>query len=348
MRYYRIDITRQDGSSFQFKSLGSLPLTSLLPSGPQSPAQGITNPAALNIELDIAAYNYSDPDVNSWVRIWGLGLQDLGSASDLNGLNIAIYGGMAKGLPLANPQQAGLLVKGQVYQAFGNWIGTEQTVDMMLQPGGPSSGSSSSPQNFPFTMPVGTPMATAIKNTLGIALPNLSVVTNINANLVLNYDQTGHYQSLAQFADFIRALSQGIIGGDYPGVTIAVNGGTVNVFDNTPGTQPVRKIAFQDMIGQPTWVGPQTISVKLVMRSDIHVGDQINLPPSLVTTAAAALTRFQDRTTFTGNFQVQQVHHYGCFRQPSADAWNTTIQAFPVMTSGSTPQASTNGLLGRA
>lgn len=345
MRYYSLVITRADGSLYTFKSIGGaaaagVTLTSLLPSGPQSPITGLTNPAALNVELDIGIANVTDPDNSqgAYLRIWGLGLQDIGHASDLNNLNISLSAGMAKGLPLANPQQASVIMQGQIQQAFGNWIGTSQTLDMVFYGGGAGVGTQDAPANYPFSVPAGTPLARAIANTLSIALPNLPPTISISPNLILNYDVTGHYPSLATFASFVKALSQGIIGGtDYPGVTISItNGQAINVFDGLGPTpiSAVKAIAAADCIGQPTWIGNQTVSVKTVLRADIHVGDTISLPPTIFTQSQAAIQQFnsspQTGLTFSGNFWVAQVHHYGNSRQPSADAWNTTYQVVPV------------------
>lgn len=345
MRYYSLAITRNDGSLYTFKSIGAaaapgVTLTSLLPSGPQSPITGLTNPAALTIEMDIGIANVTDPDNSqgAYMRIWGLGLQDLGHASDLNGLNISLSAGMARGLPLANPQQAGVIMQGQIFQAYGNWVGTSQTLDMVFYGGGAGVGSPDTPGNYPFVMPAGTTLAKAIANTLSIALPNLPPSISISPNLTLNYDVTGHYPSLATFASFVQALSQGIIGGTtYPGVTISItNGQAINVFDGLGPTpiSAVKAIAVSDLIGQPTWIGAQAVSVKTVLRADIHVGDQISLPQTIFTQSQAAIQQFssnpQSSLTFSGIFWVSQVHHYGNSRQPDAASWTTVYQVVPV------------------
>ena len=337
MRYYNIILTKADGTPYYFKSLGGLGLTSLYPDGAQNALWGFTNPAALNIELDLAIFNAADPDVNaSYLRVWGLGLQDLGAAADLNGLNIAIYAGMARGLPLANPTQAGLLMQGTVFQALGNWIGTDQTVDMFFVPLGTSSGSSTAPANYAFNWPANSSLATAITSTLSAALGDkITPVVNIASSLVSNYAQVGYYQTLTQFASAMQEISQGILGGTYEGVTIATNGQRLSVFDSLMQAITPKAISVNDLIGQPTWLQPGVVSVKTVMRADIHVGDIISIPPTLFTKSPNAALQFSgnpssQNLTFSGNFMVLQVHHYGNFRQASADAWNTTFQVTPL------------------
>jgi hypothetical protein len=346
VRYYSVSITKTNGQPYLFKSLGGLALTSLLPTGPQNPISGQANPAALNIEFDISAVALNDPDNNAWARVWGLGLQDIGNASDLNGLDISISAGMSKGLPLANPAQAGLIMQGQILQAYGNWIGTAQTVDMTFV-AGTNQGSPSQPANFPFSWPAGTPLATAIQQTLNIAMPGVAQQINISPKLVLNYAVTGWYQSAQQFADFINEISSTIIGGNYAGVTISTNGQTVRAFDGAGTTASGAKaIAFTDLIGQPTWIDGGVVSAKTVLRADIHQGDTVTLPQTLFNVGSVPAAQFlsgsgqqliSDKLTFSGNFLVSQVHHYGNFRQADADSWATVFQLGAI--SSNTPTA---------
>jgi len=341
VRYYDIVITKKDGTPYQFKSLGNLSLCSLLPGGSQLPTTGVTNPAALQVEIDQGVANLANPDNQSaGITVWGLGLQDLGSAANLNDLNIAVYAGMAKGLPLANPAQAGLIVQGSIFQAFGNWIGTEQTLNLIITSNGSITGVPK-PTNFPFSMPAGMPLGTAIQNTLKIAMPTVPVVLNVSPSLVVNHPRSGHYGSLDQFARAMKDISLGIVGGTvYQGVVIAPNGASLSVTDNVGANSQKNPtiIAWQDLIGQPTWVAPGTISFKTVLRADIKMSGYVSLPKTLFTQSSAnnqyAGTP-QTSLTFSGTFLITNVHHYGHSRQPDASAWNTTFQAVPATPSTS-------------
>jgi hypothetical protein len=332
VRYYNIELTQANGKPYLFKSLGGLGLTSLLPTGPQNPQTGQTNPAALQIEFDLPMANLTNPNNNCWLRVWGLGLQDLANSSNLNDLNISIFAGMAKGLPLANPAQAGLIVTGKIFQTFGNWIGTAQTLDLLIIAGGNGGnlGSQDSPGNYPFQWLPGTPLSTAIAQTLRVGLPGLAQSINISSQLSTNHVQSGHYTSVTAFVEAVSEMASGILGASYAGITSAINGTTITVYDGTVAQTKVTQIAFQDLLGQPTFIDPGTISVKTVLRSDINIGDMVTLPPSLTTTTAGALLRFQDKTSFSGKYQVQQIQHFGNFRQPDAESWNTTFQMSPV------------------
>jgi hypothetical protein len=172
MRYYRIDLqNKATGEPVLAKSLGGQPLSSLLPNGQP-------NMAALNVEWDIPQYNHHSPAGNAFVRIWGLELAAVGSATDLVGpdnaprTEIAVYAGMSAGLPLAIPSQARLLIKGEVLQAWGNWIGTDQTVDLRI---GPTTGTSAKPLNLVLNWQANTPLADALRTTLRTALPTAKI-----------------------------------------------------------------------------------------------------------------------------------------------------------------------------
>lgn len=331
MRYYRIDIAGPGGTGTILpSSLNGYPITSLLPSG-------YANPAALNVELDIPVAAFHTPDGNAFIRIWGLGLQDIGSAFDLNptptsgGAIVSVYGGMSAGFPLANPSQARLLVKGQVIQAFGNWIGTAQTVDLILS--APGVGSGVTPVNYSLNWKAGTTMASALSATFSAALPDAKQDIRISGRLTLSYDQPAFYGSLTQLSDLLNGLSKSIITDqNYLGVVVTYDGSTVTAFDGTvTGQAPATQIAFQDLIGQPTWINSQVIQVKCVMRGDVSINDRVVLPPSLVTSTASA---FQGLTgnnpannlTFSGPYLVTNVHHYGNFRQPDAASWATVLE----------------------
>lgn len=294
---------------------------------------GDTNPAALNVEFDIPIASQTTPNPNAFIRVWGLGLKDISAALDLTpkdqpAVNVSFSAGMSKGLPLANPKQQGLIMKGTIIQAWGNWIGTDMTLDMNFQPTTEGIGSPTDPSNFPFTWPKGTPLKSAIQDTLRTAFPGKKQLIDISTLLVLNRDEYGTYQGLQQFAAAINNITKPIIGGSYQGVQMASDGDSVTVWDGTktPDANAVKKIEFQDLLGQPTWISVNEITVKLVLRGDLNISDVIKLPEGLATQGQQSWARFQDKSAFTGNYQILSIQHYGNFRQPDASSWNTTVK----------------------
>lgn len=311
MRYYRIDIT--DPASGKVQTYTSF-------------FNGATDPGALNVELDIPVVPYAIPMGLAWVRVWGISLQSISQAQNLVGKGIKVYGGMQKGLPLANPQQSGLLVEGTIQQCYGNWQGVNMTLDVIIQP---AAGNIEAPVNLTINWPAGQPMATALDATLATAYPTFTRSIDINAALVLPNTETGYYDSLLQFAQWVKNLSASIIGGTYRGVDILVKENAITVFDSTTQSDP-KMIAFTDLIGQPTWIGAISQQFKAVMRADLKAGDFIKLPPNQAVTTPQSYSQYRQGSAFSGVWQIGQVRHVGNFRQPSADAWVTVVDCFQL------------------
>lgn len=314
MRYYNIVISNPTSGAV-VKSYTSF-------------ANGKTIPGALDIEIDIPVVPFAVPAGAGFIHIKGVSLQDIGQASDLNGSAISVYGGMQAGLPLANPAQAGLLAQGFVFQAFGNRIGTDQSLDLVIQAG---IGTTVTPKNIILNWKKGTTLATAMASTLSTAFPSYQQNINLNSNLVLPADETGYFQTLAQFAAYVKSVSANIVGGTYQGVDIIITETTVSAYDGSTPANPTQ-INFTDMIGQPTWIDPLTVQVKLVMRADLVLGDSIQFPQTQVTQTAAgaapAGSSLNQKSAFQGVFQIGQMRHVGSFRQPDAASWVTVIDAF--------------------
>ena len=317
MRFYDITLSKSDGTVVKQWT---------------SKVNGQADPGALLIEMDVILAAEHTVLPNSYIRIWGISLQNIGQASNLNGLAITVSGGMQAGLPLANPKQAGVLFKGTVNQAFGNWQGTSQTLDLLAIAAPPTLAAITQqqvPLNLSFHWPQGTALKDAIAATLRAALPDFKQNISIDTAIVYSEDAAGYYWTLPQFGTFLNKLSKSIKKStDYPGISIVVQGDTIKVTDGTITVFAPKSIKFTDLVGQPTWIGPQEISVKCVMRGDINVGDKVTLPKGQVTTTAASLSQFRQGSVFQGTFFVAGVRHVGNSRQPDANAWVTIFDLY--------------------
>lgn len=277
------------------------------------------------------------------IRVWGISLQEIAQANNLKNKNIKVYGGMQKGLPLANPQQSGLLAQGYIQQAFGNWIGTDMTLDIVVLPGSGSSsnpggvGTLAAPKNIVLNWKAGASFSSAVQSALQTAFPGYTVNINVNSGIVRPNDEVGYFPTLEQFSQYAKQTSQDIIKtSGYAGVGIVLAQSTITVSDgsSSANTTPTQ-IAFQDLIGQPTWIEAPNIQIKTVMRADLAVGGMITLPPTLITnTAQAASSLLNQQAAFQGGFTVVSERHVGDFRNPSADAWVTVIEGAPNQVTG--------------
>ena len=340
MRYYAITITDPATG----KTLVPDPVTRVfkqVASGPNvvtysSHAAGVLIPGALNIELDATVYPLALPQGGTALKIWGISLAEISQRSSLAGKQISVAVGMQKGLPLANPAQAGIIIKASILQAFGNWQGIEQTLDFVIWP---DIGTHDDPKDLTLDWKAGTPLAPALTSALEKAFPGVPVTVNVSPNLVATGDQVGPYPTLVELSQMLLSLTEKTkLTKNYPGVSIVASAGGIAAFDGTVTAKPIQ-LAFQDMVGQPTWIDATTINIPLVMRYDLAVGATIALPngilgtPYALTTPAAALpgvpatAAAKSSTTFTGNFVITEVHHFGNFRQPDANSWVTVINA---------------------
>ncbi len=317
MRYYEINIG--DGE-FVYSSL----------------AGGMTDPNALNVDLDISVLGAGTPSQGAYVRIWGVGLQMISQARNLYQKSITVKGGMAAGLPLANPAQAGLLATGTIIKPFGNWSGVDQTLDLMFYAGAATNGktgpnASRGSNHIVLNWKKGAHIAGPLQQALQTAFPGVNVKMNLSKQVVAPQDQNAFFANVEQLSHYVARFSQQVVGAGYQGISIIMQGGGITVTDG--GQSGAGVISYTDLIGQPTWIGPQTIQFRTVMRADINVGDKKTLPQTFVNSteggAATAGTNMQ-ALAFQGKFQIQSMRHVGNFRQPSGDAWCSIFEASPV------------------
>ena len=298
------------------------------------------DPGALNVILDIYSQNSAAQVQQGIVQIWGVALSDLLQANNFTNCQIQIYAGFQKGMPLNNQNQSGLILSGLIFQAFGNWQGTDMTLDLVVVNNGALASQNS---NLVLNWLSGTQLSVAIKTTLQIAFPGNKVLVSISDKLSVNYDVVGVYLSLPALAQAVKEFTASIIGGSYTGVEIlTLPSGDISVFDSTKTSSPIA-IAFQDLIGQPTWIDVLKMQFVCPMRADLAIGDIVTMPqgllggsngfgaPGAVNTTAASLPLARQQSAFKGNFVLTDaIHHMGCFRQPDGQSWVTVFTATGV------------------
>lgn len=340
MRYYKLTLTGPNGQPLNLPSLAGSGQGDGVVSSLNS--DGTTNPGALNIEIDVTQYqgHLAGGDSRSYVRIWGLALADIARSYSYAGgkSKIKIEAGMAKGYPLADPGQQGTLVQGSIMQAFGNWMGTDMTLDLIL---GPDASTPTAPSDFSFHQDKDGSLASLVEGVLKKNYPDRKLSITISQDRKAPADLDGSYQTLTQFAQWLYTHTQ--TPGKDDGVILADDGTTITVTENpnsskaTAGTTAnAKQIKFQDLLGQVTWYAPQQVSAKLVMRGDLVPLQLVTFPKGLISTVTAqsmpafgGTNREQDSLGFAGTYRVIQMQHWGNYRQPDAMAWNTTIWCGP-------------------
>jgi hypothetical protein len=330
-------------------------LVSSNPYGAQwiSVVNGQNDPGALDVDFDITVT--SGAPVGS-LTIKGITQSDISQATYLTGARIQIFAGFTEGLPLANNQvpHQGLICDGQIYPAFGNWTGNDLSLTFIIKPGNQTGiGGPTDPKNIVHNLQKNTPLSSAIQQALTTAFPNSTFLMNIKQSLVLNEPDQGFYQGMEQYMNYIKSLSHSIAGTPsttgYQGVQIFPTGyGQYVVTDfSNPGV-PIQ-LLFEDLIGQPVWIGVNTIQIKTALRADINAamsaGNNVNvtLPannsvPLLVgVQAGGALglnspgwTNFYEhgnQLLFSGSWLVNSIRHIGHYRQHTGTDWVSVIEA---------------------
>ena len=328
MRSYLIEITDNKGK----------PITD--GAGNEFTFDSSTNPAgALNISLDLPVMS---EDVNvggGMVIIGGLPLSMLSQNVNLWLANIKIYAGFQPGLPLATAQpQATLIMQGQVWNPYGNWEGTMQTLNLVVNPSS-SLDDNGKPISISFAGKKGEKLADVLSRCLKKTYPNTTINIDIHQNLVLAEDMPSTpYSKLSLLAQMVKNNTPGMLNiPGYNGVQIVVQRGVIRVFDNT-SSGGAKKILPEDLIGQPTWIGFNQISFKTPLRGDLMVGDYITLPQNIVdgpgallaVSSSQAFAQMQQKVNFNGTFYISSMRHIGEYRNPTGTAWVTTFEAFPI------------------
>jgi hypothetical protein len=317
VRYYSISVFPQATNSTPSKTWSSYP-------------NGKIDPGALQVEFDILGSFLGIPggDVGACsVTIHGIPLSDLRQAQNYYGSTISVRGGFQKGLPLANPSQAGLLVQGKVWQSFSNWIGDDMSLTFVLVP---SVAILDNPGNFSFTWAKGQPISAAIQTTLQTVYPSPPYKINM---AIGNYSTPqaipNHCSTLTEFSQFIYSQTKGLVNiFMWDGVNVWVVDGSV--------TPKPKSLNFTDLIGQPKWVGFNIMQFMTPMRADIQINTMIKMPQGLpnapgtvTTTAVSAPSQAKYQSAFQGTFTVQSVRHVGNFRDPDGASWASIFEAYP-------------------
>jgi hypothetical protein len=316
MRYYEIIVTKK-GSSDIAANWTSFP-------------NGVFNPGALNVQFDMPIFRAGIQNSAVTISIEGISLQDLNQAQNFAGMILTIKGGMGKGLPLVNPSQAGVLFSGEIYNAFGNWEGTEQTLDFVVFP--ETSYTTDSPGNFVLNWNAGQALGDALTQALNVAYPGVPVKMNISSSLVNNFDFPHFCSTFDQLGSLVHDFTKDNF--DNP-VHMSMQNGSINVFDGTYNPNPIQ-LAFTDFIGQPTWIENSQLQIKTVLRADIAIGGQVLMPqglqnaPGIIMQSSQALPgALKYKSTFSGNFGVAALRHVGNFRSADAANWCTVINCVP-------------------
>lgn len=318
MRYYEIKISPSKLSATAFKPI----VYSSLTAGKKD------NGSALAVDIDLFQTWYSQPAQNGFITIRGVNFAQLNQSANFNFAKIQVYVGMSKGLPYANQKQAGLIIDGTILQCFGNWLGNDVSLNFVVAP---ATYDPNKTVNLSFDWKKGISLTDAVTATLKNVEEYKDIPVNgqFSEDLIYPQDAAGQYPDLQSFSNAIAKLSRQVIKDKtYIGAQIASTPSGFLLFDATSSKVKTNNIAFTDLVGNLTWKDLATINAKLIMRSDLNVGDYIVFPKgSPVLNTVNNFSQFRNNVSFQGKFIITSIRHVGSSRQPDGNSWCTVVDA---------------------
>jgi hypothetical protein len=326
VRFYRITITNPDGTPAKINGV-PLVFSSHNDAGKQIPG-------ALQVEFDLPVVAADVPAGNGFVKIWGVPLEMVNQAASLNLKNIKIEAGMMGGLPLAREQadafpiRRGVIFQGSVFQSFGNWQGTEQSLDLIVtvQLSPSSSQDTQTTRPMIFQCAAGQSFQDALDQSLNAAAITHNIT--VDPGLVPANPIIFQHDNMQDFAtDLLRHSKRINKSPGYLGVKMVKTQAGYNCSDNSTPDQSGIAVNFKDLIGQPTWLDLLQMQMRVVMRSDIAVGTTIAMPKQYIdlNNAKRVFGAAKEGILFTGTGWVNQVRHIANFRHPDANSWVTIL-----------------------
>lgn len=306
---------------------------------------GTPDPGALKVEMDVFVVAGNANSGESSLTIYGVSLHDLFNANNLYQKHIEVRAGMTGGLPLEKPWQAGVIFAGKIFQSVGNWVGTDMSISLMMNP---SDHSRNNPGNYVLHWEKGQHLKEALANTFHAALPALPHHINISDKLVASSTRVKVAPTIHVLAEQVYDETKQIYsdnGHPNEGVDIGIRQGGVYAWDSTK-KDPIIQLNFEDLIGQPTWFDKLKLEFMTQMRADISLSDRVQMPnlqspggnhphnmpdiPGLVQTKIHSYPSQPNyKDLFTGTFRINKVRYIGDNRSPEGKEWATVFIAVP-------------------
>lgn len=328
MRYYLLTITDPKTGKPPVDASGN-------PIGPfdtsKTPGRG------LHIEFDAMITGLDVVSSGTMLAIYGLPMDMLRQSVRLHGCQVSLIAGFQKGLPLANEFQQGEIIIGDIYSAYANWVGTNQSLNLIINPTIRRL-ENGKPLRISDHGKKGERLGDVLTRALSKIYSRKKIICTVNKNLILPEDSPLEYGAdISSLAIAVRSLSIAIMrDNSYRGVGITLQSDTIRIYDNTSvGWETPKAIQGYELIGQPTWSEPFVITFKCPLRGDLRCGDVVEMPQGMISGPSSVLmvntspyhALPKDNVFFSGKFQIISVRHIGAFLVADGDAWSTVYEA---------------------
>lgn len=322
-------------------------LLELMPHGTSKPVYswtsypgGLADSSAQLIEFDAMVAPMGAPlGTGQRITVHGVSLSTLSQSQQFADLaapwSAKLTVGFRSGLPLADSSHNGVAFQGTVVQSYGNWIGTEMSLTLIVAAGGPYD--LSHPGNFTLLWTKGQSLADSLHSTLDPIYGASSVSITIGSSYASDWNKLHRARTLGGLA---RWVANDTLHDDDGPITIVDSAGQIRVYDKTaPVTS--HTIDWVDLIGQPTWIAQDTLSVQLIMRGDLRVGDHLEFPKTingntptsgvgLVSTQLPGMASIKFKSTFQSTYLIAGLRYIGNSRSSDSSQWSVVARCFAL------------------
>ncbi|EOC9629730.1 hypothetical protein [Enterobacter ludwigii] len=326
MRYYNLEIIDKTGNT-PLDSAGN-------PIGPFDTSK--TPGAGLQLQFDALITGYDVVSSGTSLALYGVPITMLRERTQLAGCMVYLTAGFSGGLPMENASQCGLIISGQIYNPYANWQGTQQSLNLIVNPS-PLLNERGQTASITLNGKMGDKLSDVLRTGLSTAFPGFTIDITISDKLVWTENAPAVYTRLSQLATVVRSHSFFTMNQeDYTGVQIVLRGKVIRIFDNFSVKSGGIQILPEELIGQPTWIGPFSISFKCPMRAELHCGDIVQLPEDvtsgpgslLAVSNERTLSAYRNQVNFSGKFLITSERFVGDYLNPdSSNAWVTIFEA---------------------
>ncbi|UMM63145.1 hypothetical protein [Aristophania vespae] len=302
-----------------------------------TPGTGIYDPGALDIHFEIDEVDVTTAS-KSVITIRGIDIKTIGQASNLQGAQIRLLAGTSTPphhIYNGQKRKWGLILEGTVFSSFGTWEETEMSLQLYVTP-------YTTGKSFQFLTHArkGLELKYLIYREIARNFPNCTIEMNVKKNPLLPEAMQGSYSKFDEFVHFVKDTWKQLTN---EFILITSRGRIIYVADQSASQEPL-EIKFTELIGQPSWNGSKEISFICPVRSDIKVTDIVTLPsfssshnnsPGTNAWGSIKLPKDpvplpKDRSLFSGQFMITDLHHLGQFRSEKGLQWVTSYKAVPT------------------
>lgn len=271
-------------------------------------------------------------------------------------------GGSMLPLETAFAKNTSVIAVGYVQNCFANWIGTNLIMQFLINPcpigsaNLPQSGTQdpTSPQNYLFNWPPEGSLFDALETTMKTFYKEsiVKIVGTISDKVEYNNSKTAvnfTYSNFAEFAEGVRNATLAVLNPEnrttsgngnfqgYRGVYMHWDYATKNIllWDGTATTgfnKQGYSLDYFEFIGQPTWTSAAGVVQSVhPMNPALKMTTRVKYPqiPQVQTGQFAHAGGYSGVVLNAANqiLTIQMVRHVGRYRDTSADAWATFINA---------------------